>query len=48
MAWLQTLQIVVLESDAIGPIVGLASGKETFVGVQTIGEDQNWQAGTAF
>ena len=39
-----TGQIAVLEGDAIGPIIGLASGKETFIRVQTIGEDEDWQA----
>ena len=38
-----TGQIAVLEGDAIGPLVGLANGKEVFVGVQTIGEDKDWQ-----
>ena len=38
-----TGQIAVLEGDAIGPLVGLANGKETFIRVQTIGEDQDWQ-----
>jgi hypothetical protein len=43
-----TGQIAVLESNAIGPFIGLASGKETFVGVQTIGQDQDWQAWEQF
>ena len=39
-----TGQIAVLEGDAIGPLIGLANGKEAFIRVQTIGEDTNWQA----